>query len=132
MQITQRRSTLADAVFPGRGPRGDAALVVGCALMVALFAQIAVGSSTVPITGQTLAVLLTGAVMGAHRGAASLALYSGHRRLPSGVRAGREGRPLHLPVGGRQRLGMESAHRRLHRRLRRCGVDRRVGPRADR
>ena len=41
MQITQRRSTLADAVFPGRGPRGDAALVVGCALMVALFAQIA-------------------------------------------------------------------------------------------
>ena len=55
----------------------DAALVAGFTLLVALFAQIAVKLpfTPVPITGQTLAVLLTGGALGANRGAASLALY---------------------------------------------------------
>lgn len=78
MEITQRRSALADAVFPGQGLLRDAALVVGFALLVALFAQMAVRLpfTPVPITGQTLAVLLTGGALGANRGAASLALYA--------------------------------------------------------
>ena len=77
MQMTQSRSALIDSIFPGKGLLRDAALVVGFALLVALFAQIAVKLpfTPVPITGQTLAVLLTGGALGANRGAASLALY---------------------------------------------------------
>lgn len=78
MQMTQTRSALADAIFPGQGLLRDAALVAGFALLVALFAQIVVRLpfTPVPITGQTLAVLLTGGALGANRGAASLALYA--------------------------------------------------------
>ncbi len=53
-------------------------LVIGGALLTALFAQIAIDvpPSPVPITGQTLAVGLVGASLGARRGASSLALYA--------------------------------------------------------
>ena len=70
-----RAAVLAD-VIPGARVR-DAILIVSGALLVALFAQIAieVPPSPVPITGQTLAVGLVGASLGARRGAASLALY---------------------------------------------------------
>ena len=65
-------------MLPGSGLLRDAALVAGFALLVALFAQIAVKLpfTPVPITGQTLAVLLAGGALGANRGAASLALYA--------------------------------------------------------
>jgi biotin transport system substrate-specific component len=71
-----RRAVLADAI-PGTRVR-DAVLVLGGALLTALFAQIAiqVPPSPVPITGQTLAVGLVGATLGARRGASSLALYA--------------------------------------------------------
>ena len=77
MQTTEVRLPLIDFVVPGKGLLRDAALVAGFALLVALFAQIAVKLpfTPVPITGQTLAVLLTGGALGANRGAASLALY---------------------------------------------------------
>ncbi len=77
MQITQRRSALIDTVLPGQGLLRDAALVAGFTLLVIMFAQIAVKLpfTPVPITGQTLAVLLTGGALGANRGAASLTLY---------------------------------------------------------
>ena len=70
-----RPVVLAD-VIPGARVR-DAILIVSGALLVALFAQIAINvpPSPVPITGQTLAVGLVGASLGARRGAASLALY---------------------------------------------------------
>ncbi len=70
-----RPAVLAD-VIPGARVR-DAILIVSGALLVALFAQIAIDvpPSPVPITGQTLAVGLVGASLGARRGAASLALY---------------------------------------------------------
>jgi biotin transport system substrate-specific component len=57
----------------------DVALVVAGALLTALCAQIAipVPGDPVPITGQTFAVLLCGASLGANRGAAALALYAG-------------------------------------------------------
>lgn len=71
-----RPTVLAD-VLPGDRVR-DVVLVVSGALLTALLAQIAieVPGSPVPITGQTLAVGLVGATLGARRGASSLALYA--------------------------------------------------------
>jgi len=71
-----RYPVLAD-VIPGARVR-DAVLVVSGALLTALFAQlyINVPGSPVPITGQTLAVGLVGATLGARRGATSLGLYA--------------------------------------------------------
>jgi biotin transport system substrate-specific component len=73
---TAHVGTLAD-VLPGARVR-DAALVVSGALLTALFAQISIDvpPSPVPITGQTLAVGLVGASLGAWRGASSLGLYA--------------------------------------------------------
>src|SRR3989337_4182504 len=77
-------STLADAVFPRFQPDSreaalarDIALMVGFAGFVALCAQIAVRTpwTTVPITGQTFAVLVAGGWLGAWRGAGSLSIY---------------------------------------------------------
>jgi biotin transport system substrate-specific component len=72
---SSRGVVLADAV-PGALTR-DLALVVGGALLTALLAQVAihVPPSPVPVTGQTLAVGLVGATLGARRGALALALY---------------------------------------------------------
>jgi biotin transport system substrate-specific component len=55
----------------------DVGLVVGAAAFVGLLAQIAIHLSftPVPITGQTLGVLLAGSALGWKRGAAALALY---------------------------------------------------------
>jgi len=55
----------------------SAALVLGGALFTALCAQVAihVPPSPVPVTGQTLAVVLVGSTLGARRGSAALALY---------------------------------------------------------
>jgi biotin transport system substrate-specific component len=55
----------------------DVALMVGFAWFVALFAQIALRLpwTTVPITGQTFAVLVTGGALGAWRGAGALSIY---------------------------------------------------------
>jgi biotin transport system substrate-specific component len=71
-----RYPVLADAL-PGARVR-DAILVVSGALLTALFAQISIDvpPSPVPITGQTLAVGLVGATLGARRGASSLGLYA--------------------------------------------------------
>ncbi len=55
----------------------DAVLVIGGSLLVALFAQISIDLpfTPVPITGQTFAVLLVGALLGSQRGAAALTAY---------------------------------------------------------
>ncbi|MCH7654859.1 MAG: biotin transporter BioY [Chloroflexi bacterium] len=78
MQATHRAPTLIDVAIPGKGILRDVALVVGFSLLVAVFAQIVIRLpfTPVPITGQTLAVLLTGGALGAWRGAASLGLYA--------------------------------------------------------
>lgn len=77
MQLAPTAPTLIDYVVPGKGLAKDIALVAGFSLLVTIFAQIAVKLpfTEVPITGQTLAVLLTGGALGANRGAASLGLY---------------------------------------------------------
>ena len=76
MQTTYPRRTIAGAVVP-RSTVNTIALVVGFALITALAAQIRfpVPGTPVPITGQTFAVLLSGAALGARLGAGSQALY---------------------------------------------------------
>ena len=69
------RIVLADRLLP-RHLAVDAALVVGGAALTAALAQVVIPLWPVPITGQTLAVLLTGATLGATRGAASMLLYA--------------------------------------------------------
>jgi len=70
-----RHAVLADAI-PGDRVR-DVVLVTSGALLTALLAQVAINvpPSPVPVTGQTLAVGLVGATLGARRGAASMTLY---------------------------------------------------------
>src|SRR3972149_5708135 len=89
--------TLADAVFPRvqtdskiAALARDLALMLGFAGFVALCAQIAVRLpwTTVPITGQTFAVLVAGGALGAWRGAGSLSLY---------MLGGRIGLPVFAP-----------------------------------
>ncbi len=55
----------------------EATLITGFALLTAALAQVRIplGFTPVPITGQTLAVLLAGASLGAWRGASSQLLY---------------------------------------------------------
>lgn len=73
--VSTRRLVLADLI-PGARVR-DAALVAGGAAFVGLAAQVAVPipGTPVPVTGQTLAVLLTCAALGGVRGIASMGLY---------------------------------------------------------
>ncbi len=70
-------ATLRFALVPRTGILVDAALVVAGTVLVALAAQVTIHLpfTPVPITGQTFAVLLVGASLGAVRGAASLSLY---------------------------------------------------------
>jgi biotin transport system substrate-specific component len=55
----------------------DAALILAAAALTALCAQISfyLPGNPVPVTGQTFAVLLSGAALGANRGAAAMLLY---------------------------------------------------------
>jgi biotin transport system substrate-specific component len=78
MQATQRTHTLVDTFIPGQGILRAVLLVVGFSFLVALFAQISIKLpfTTVPITGQTLAVLLAGGALGSKKGASSLGLYA--------------------------------------------------------
>ncbi len=71
---TTRPRPLADALLP-RTVAVSTALVVAGALLTAGAAQLSVPLWPVPITGQTLAVLLVGSALGARRGALSMALY---------------------------------------------------------
>jgi biotin transport system substrate-specific component len=68
-------AVLADRVLP-RTLAGSALLVAAGAAVTAAAAQLAVPLWPVPITGQTLAVLLVGATLGARRGALAMALYA--------------------------------------------------------
>ena len=74
--MTTTYAPLATAVFPRRW-QITATLVVSFTLLTAVAAQfrIYLDFTPVPITGQTLAVLLSGGVLGSRAGAASQALY---------------------------------------------------------
>ncbi|MCL4545468.1 MAG: biotin transporter BioY [Chloroflexi bacterium] len=77
--MTARR-TLIDAVVPGTvGVVRDGVLVLLFSVLLALCARISIPLpfTPVPITGQTLGVLLTGALLGSRRGALALLCYLG-------------------------------------------------------
>jgi biotin transport system substrate-specific component len=80
----------------------DVALVVAGSLAVALFAQIKIplGSTPVPITGQTFAVLLVGAMLGGWRGGLALALYAIEGAFLPFFAGGASGWFWLLPSGG--------------------------------
>jgi biotin transport system substrate-specific component len=75
LSLAPRRPVLADRVLP-RSLAVDAGLVVAGAALTAGLAQVAIPLWPVPITGQTLAVLLVGASLGATRGAISMVVYA--------------------------------------------------------
>jgi biotin transport system substrate-specific component len=70
-----RRIVLADRVLP-RHLVTDITLVVLGAAFVGALAQLYVPLWPVPVTGQTLAVLLVGATLGSLRGALSMVVYA--------------------------------------------------------
>ena len=69
------KPTLADRIF-SRSIAVDAVLIAAGAALTAVSAQVAVPLWPVPITGQTLAVLLVGVTLGAVRGGISMVLYA--------------------------------------------------------
>ena len=77
-----RGFVLADLIAADRSRAAriarDVALVVGAAAFVGLLAQVSIKLSftPVPITGQTLGVLLAGTALGWRRGAAAMGLYA--------------------------------------------------------
>ena len=76
MQAIQQ-NVITAAILPTRRAVVTVALVVGFALFIAATAQIRIPlpGTPVPITGQTLGVLLTGAALGSAAGTTSLLLY---------------------------------------------------------
>ncbi|MGV9192912.1 biotin transporter BioY [Microbacterium sp. MC2] len=79
LTATTRRPVLADLIArPSHRVRAfavDAALVLTGVALVALLAKASFWIGPVPITGQTLAVIVVGAALGARRGAAALTTY---------------------------------------------------------
>jgi biotin transport system substrate-specific component len=92
--MTSRASgaVLLHAFLPRVSPAQSALLILAGSLLVALCAQISLPLpfSPVPVTGQTFAVLLLGATLGARRSAAALLLY---------LAEGAAGLPVFAPVG---------------------------------
>lgn len=75
LTLAYGRPTLADRVF-SRALATDFVLVASGAALVSLAAQVTIPLPLVPITGQTLAVLVVGASLGAARGGLALLLYA--------------------------------------------------------
>lgn len=69
------RTTVIDRFVP-KSLVADIALVLAGTALTSVAAQLAIPNSPVPFTFQTLAVLLTASVLGAVRGALSMALYA--------------------------------------------------------
>src|SRR5947209_2679819 len=72
--IAKTETLLATALTPFDIVR-QVGLVIGFSLLTALSAQIVIPIGPVPITGQTFAVLLTGALLGSRLGAMAMIAY---------------------------------------------------------
>ena len=74
---TARTLTLADVALPRPGVLQNLLLILAASLLTAAAAQLEIRLpwTPVPITGQTFAVLLTGALLGARRAFAAQVLY---------------------------------------------------------
>jgi biotin transport system substrate-specific component len=89
-------TTLADYLVPARESRSlnllrNAALIAGFSIFVGLCSHITIPLQPVPITLQTLGVLLAGAALGSKRGGLALLLY---------LAEGAAGLPVFAPVVG--------------------------------
>jgi biotin transporter BioY len=74
-QRAMNEMVFVDAVVPGAGTWRSVVLMLAGSWMVALLAQVQIAIGLVPITGQTLGVLVVGMLLGSRRGAASLVMY---------------------------------------------------------
>ncbi len=76
-QAAVARPAVLGDLIPGRLAR-DVALVAGAAVLVGLSAQVSIPipGTPVPVSGQTFAVLLSGAALGLNRSVISMALYA--------------------------------------------------------
>src|SRR5947208_16702185 len=70
-----KNETLLEVVLAPLDFVRQVGLVIGFSLLTALSAQIVIPIGPVPITGQTFAVLLTGALLGSRLGAMALIAY---------------------------------------------------------
>jgi biotin transport system substrate-specific component len=77
MVRAMRKSVMVDAVWPTAGAWREVILILGGSLLIGLASQIQIllPFSPVPVTGQTFAVLLLGALYGSRRGPATVATY---------------------------------------------------------
>ncbi len=77
-------------------------LVIGFSLLTALAAQVVIPIGPVPITAQTFAVLLTGALLGSRLGAMAMIAYLAEGAIGLPFFSGGHGGLLHLlgPTGG--------------------------------
>jgi len=100
--MQEKALTMMDVLFPRATLARDVLLIVGFSAVTALCAQIAFWIGPVPITGQTFAVLLAGALLGSKRGALSQLTYLGIGALGAPVFAGWTGGIAHVigPTGG--------------------------------
>ncbi len=71
----KKDSVLIEALWPSSGLVRDLVLVLAGSWLVALLAQIQIPMWPVPVTGQTLGVLLVGALLGSRLGATSMIAY---------------------------------------------------------
>ncbi len=94
--------TNVDALFPRATLARDMLLIFGFVAVTALGAQVAFYVGPVPITGQTFAVLIAGALLGSKRGALSQLTYLGMGVMGAPIFAGWHGGPAVLtgPTGG--------------------------------
>jgi biotin transport system substrate-specific component len=83
---------LADRIYPAEGLAADALRIAAANVLLVLCAHIAIPLpwTPVPITGQTLGVLLVGVLLGSRRGALALLLY---------LLEGAAGLPVFQPLG---------------------------------
>ncbi len=90
MTTSSRALTLADVAIPRSSTASNALLILAASAATALAAQIEIPVpwSPVPITGQTFAVLLSGAVLGARRAFLAQLLYLAEGALGLPVFAG--------------------------------------------
>lgn len=73
--VPARRPVLADALPAHRTLLTDAGLILAGVVVLAALAQLTIPLPLVPITGQTLGVILVGASLGSRRGALSMLAY---------------------------------------------------------
>lgn len=101
-QKTCQPTVFAEALWPKASLTRDIMLVLAGSWLLALAAQIEIPLWPVPITGQTLGVLLIAALLGSRRGASSVLVYLGQGALGLPVFAGGSGGLARLagPTGG--------------------------------